>query len=419
MDTAPRAARLRGMSDLPVRRPRFLDRRSPPHIATLILLSALAALTMNIFLPSLPGMTAHFDTDYRLMQLSVALYLAVNAAMQLFVGAISDRYGRRPVLLWGVGLFLVATLGCLLAGTVWVFLAFRMMQATIVTGMVLSRAVVRDMVPEREAASMIGYVTMGMAVAPMIGPAIGGALDAVFGWQASFWTLFAIGALVLALTWLDLGETAPESRAGFAAQMRGWPELLTSPRFWGYTVTLGLSSGAFFAYLGGAPYVGDRVFGMNPATFGLVFGAPAVGYFTGNFLSGRFSVRVGVNRMVLWGTLINAGGVSLSLALFHLGLGTPASFFGLMTCVGLGNGMVIPNATSGALSVRPHLAGTAAGLSGALMIGVGAGLSALAGALLTPGSGALPLLWIMVVTALGAMLSIALVIRRERRLAGL
>lgn len=405
------------MSDITPARPprRFLDRRSPPHVVTLIALSALAALTMNIFLPSLPGMTAWFDTDYRLMQLSVALYLGVNALLQLFIGAISDRFGRRPVLLGGVALFLVATLGCLVAGNVWVFLGFRMMQATIVAGMALSRAVVRDMVPEREAASMIGYVTMGMAVAPMIGPAIGGALDAAFGWQASFVVLFAMGALVLILTWADLGETAPQGGGGFGAQMRGWPELLSSPRFWGYSVTLGLSSGAFFAYLGGAPYVGDQVFAMPPEVFGLFFGAPAVGYFLGNFISGRFSVRFGVNRMVLVGTLISAGGVALNLGLFSLGLGTPESFFGLMSCVGLGNGMVIPNATAGALSVRPQLAGTAAGLSGALMIGMGAALSALAGALLTPGSGALPLLWIMVVTALGATLAIALVIRRAGR----
>jgi len=422
MDTAPAPAHSAGMTalcpppSLPPRR--FLDRRSPPHIVTLIALSALAALTMNIFLPSLPAMTAHFGTDYRLMQLSVALYLGVNAAMQIVIGPISDRFGRRPVLLGGIALFLVATLGCILATTVWVFLCFRMLQAAIVTGMALSRAVVRDMVPEREAASMIGYVTMGMAVAPMIGPAIGGALEVGFGWQASFWALFLAGAVVLWLTWADLGETAPRAGGGFAAQVRDWPELFASPRFWGYSLTLGLSSGAFFAYLGGGPYVGDRVFGMDPATLGLFFGAPAVGYFTGNFLSGRFSVRVGVNRMVLWGALINAGGVTLNLALFLAGLGTPLSFFGLMTLVGLGNGMVIPNATAGALSVRPHLAGTASGLSGALMIGLGAALSALAGALLTPGSGAAPLLWIMAATSAGAVAAIAMVIRRERRLAG-
>ncbi len=401
---------------------RFLDRESPPHIVTLIVLSALSALTMNIFLPSLPAMSAHFDADYRLMQLSVALYLGVNAVLQLFVGAISDRVGRRPVLLAGLALYLVATLGCILAANVWWFLGFRMMQASIVTAMVLSRAVVRDIYPETQAASVIGYVTMGMAVAPMIGPAIGGGLEAAFGWQASFWALFGAGAAVLWLTWADHGETVPRGAgdgADSAGRMQDYPELLRSPRFWGYTFTLGLTSGSFFAYLGGAPFVGNQVFGMDAATLGLFFGAPAVGYFLGNFLSGRFSVRFGVNRMVLWGTLVNAAGVSLNLALFLFGLGSPLSFFGLMTCVGLGNGMVIPNATAGALSVRPRLAGTAAGLSGALMIGLGAALSALAGALLTPGSGALPLLWIMAATAAGAVISTALVIRRERRLAGM
>lgn len=397
---------------------RFLDRTTPPHILTLITLASLAALAMNIFLPSLPAMATYFGTEYRVMQLSVALYLGVNAVLQLFVGAISDRVGRRPVLLAGVAIFLLATLGCIFATSSAMFLVFRMFQAAIVTALVLSRAVVRDMVPEAQAASMIGYVTMGMSVAPMVGPAIGGALASVFGWQATFWALFVLGCVTLWLTWSDLGETAP-SRAGttFRDELRDYPELLKSPRFWGYTVTLGLSSGSFFAYIGGAPYVGDRVFGLDQATFGLFFGAPAVGYFLGNFIAGRFSVRIGINRMVLWGSVIVAAGVSLSLLLFKLDLGTPYSFFGLMTCVGLGNGMAIPNATSGALSVRPHLAGTASGLSGAMMIGLGAGLSALAGALLTPGSGAAPLLWIMVVTALGAVCSISLVIRREKRLA--
>jgi DHA1 family bicyclomycin/chloramphenicol resistance-like MFS transporter len=402
---------------MPARNPsRFLDRQSPPHILTLILLAGIAALAMNIFLPSLPGMTAHFDTEYRLIQLSVAVYLGVNAMLQLFIGPISDRLGRRPVILGGLAIFLLATLGCIFAGNVWIFLFFRMMQATVVAAMVLSRAVVRDMVPDAQAASMIGYVTMGMAVVPMIGPAIGGMLDQVYGWQASFWALFILGLAVMALAWADLGETAPLSGQSFHEQIRDYPELFTSPRFWGYAMAAALSSGAFFTYLGGAPFVGSVVFEMTPSQLGLFFGAPAVGYFLGNFVSGRFSVRIGVNRMVLWGTLINAGGIGTNLALFHLGFGSPLSFFGLMTLMGLGNGMAIPNATAGALSVRPNLAGTASGLSGALMIGGGAALSALAGVLLKPGTGAFPLLWIMFVTAVLSIAVIAMVIRREKRL---
>jgi DHA1 family bicyclomycin/chloramphenicol resistance-like MFS transporter len=263
---------------------------------------------------------------------------------------------------------------------------------------------------------MIGYVTMGMAVVPMVGPAFGGLLDEAFGWQANFWALFVLGVALFWLCWRDLGETAPLSGRSLVQQFREYPALLTSWRFWGYALAAGLSSGSFFAYLGGAPFVGDQVFGMPPALLGLFFGAPAIGYFLGNFASGRFSTRIGVNRMVLWGSMFNAGGIGLNLTLFYLGYGSPLSFFGLMTFMGLGNGMVIPNATAGALSIRPDLAGTASGLSGALMIGIGAALSALAGLLLTPGSGAFPLLWLMFLTGLAAVGTILLVIRRERRL---
>ncbi|TKZ21872.1 multidrug effflux MFS transporter [Shimia litoralis] len=399
--------------------PRFLSRTSAPHISTLILLAGLSALCMNIFLPSLPGMTAYFDTEYQIMQLSVAIYLGVNAIMQIVVGPVSDKFGRRPVILWGLGLFLLATLGCIYAPNTEIFLAFRMAQAVVVVAMVLSRAVVRDIVPEDQAASMIGYVTMGMAIVPMIGPAIGGFLDESFGWKANFWILFVLGAVIFAMTWADLGETGRKSGLSLSRQFREYPELLKSPRFWGYSLASALSSGAFFAYLGGAPFVATEVFDMDAAKIGIYFSAPAVGYFLGNFASGRYSARIGVNRMILWGCYVNVFGMALSLAIFLAGAGTEESFFGLVVFVGLGNGMTIPNATAGALSVRPHLAGTASGLAGAIMIGGGAALSALAGALLTPERGAYPLLWIMLIVSVMAVVTILAVIKREKRLTGL
>jgi MFS transporter, DHA1 family, multidrug resistance protein len=381
---------------------------------TLVLLAGLSAMSMNIFLPSLPKMTAYFDTEYRLMQLSVALYLGVSAGLQLLIGPISDKYGRRPVILGSVVIFLVATLGCLLAPSAHVFLGFRMAQAAIVAGIVLSRAVVRDMVPAEESASMIGYVTMGMAVVPMLAPALGGVLDQLFGWKANFEALLLAGIALFLLLWADLGETARPSENSLLAQFREYPELLRSRRFWGYALTTAFASGAFFAYLGGAPYVGSAVFGLSPATLGMYFGLLALGYMAGNFLTGRYATRLGINRMIMIGTLLPTIGLILSILAFLLGATHPLAFFGLMTSVGVGNGMVISNATSGMMSVRPALSGTASGLGGTIMIGGGAALSALAGALLVPGTGVFTLLIIMLCSSAAAVLAMLYVLHVTR-----
>lgn len=396
----------------------FLDRTTPPHIFTLIVITGLGALSMNIFLPSLPTMTEFFDTEYRVMQLSVSLYLGVNALLQVIIGPISDRFGRRPVLLGGVFAFLMATIGCLSATTIEVFLIFRMLQAVIVSGLVLGRAVVRDMHDETEAASKIGYVTMGMSLVPMIGPAIGGVLDQAIGWQANFWLLLILGTAILALLWADLGETATSTSTSLAAQVREYPELFASRQFWGYCAVAAFASGAFFSYLGGAPYVGSEVFQLSSAEVGLYFGAPAVGYLFGNGISGRYSVSAGINKMILLGTVATTFGLSLSLVLFAVGLQSAPVFFGFMTFVGLGNGMVLPSATSGMLSVRPHLAGTASGLGGAIMLTGGAALSALAGAVLTDGSGAYPLVLMMLATSVLSVMSILYTIRRQAKVSG-
>ncbi|SFE91527.1 MFS transporter, DHA1 family, bicyclomycin/chloramphenicol resistance protein [Sulfitobacter brevis] len=395
---------------------RFLDRTTPPHITTLIMLSGMSALVMNIFLPSLPQMAEYFGTDYAVMQLSVPLYLLCSAVLQLFIGPISDSLGRRKVMLWGMALFVLATVGCILAPNAAVFLTFRIGQAVIATAMVLSRAVIRDLYSQDESASMIGYVTMGMALVPMISPAVGGLIEQYFDWHATFILMAVMGLAVMWLVWADMGETAVASGKTLRAQFGEYPELFRSPRFWGYALAAAFCSGAFFAYLGGAPFVGSVVFNLSPFWLGIYFGAPAIGYFAGNFFTARFATRFGVNNLVLWGCLANAIGSSISILIFLAGYGSAISFFGMMTLVGLGNGLCIPNATAGMLSVRPHLAGTASGLGGSIMIGGGSGLAVLAGALLTPESGAYPLLWLMLLTAIAGVASIMIVIRREKQL---
>ena len=395
------------------------DRTTPPHILTLILLTSLGALAMNLFLPSLPGMSEYFGTSYGVIQLAVTGYLGINAVLQLVIGPLSDRYGRRNVMLGSIAIFTLASVGCMLSANVTTFLIFRMIQASIVAGLILPRAAIRDLYSQNESASMIGYVTMGMSVVPMIAPAFGGILDGLFGWHASFAALAIAGALAFALAWFDMGETAAPSTGSLRQQIAQYPVLLTAPRFWGYALTAAFASGAFFAYLGGAPYVGSEVYGMSPAKLGLYFGAPAVGYLVGNGLTGRYSVRVGTNRMVLFGTIMTVIGLMSSLLLSLSGNDGPLVFFGFMTTVGLGNGLVIPNATAGMLSVRPHLAGTASGLGGSIMIGGGAALSTLAGIILTGANSSLPLIWLMTITSTASVVSILFVMAREARLARL
>ncbi|MEL7215869.1 MAG: multidrug effflux MFS transporter [Pseudomonadota bacterium] len=387
---------------------------TPPHITTLVLLAGIGALSMNIFLPSLAAMAEYFETDYALVQLSISAYLGVIGVLQLIIGPLSDRYGRRPVMLWALAIFTLSTLGCLFAESIEVFLFFRALQAAVAAGIVLSRAIVRDMVPANEAASMIGYVTMGMSLVPMIGPIAGGWLGGTFGWQASFIALFLFGLGVFLISWRDLGETNKNPSANFTDQFRAYPELLRARRFWGYALTAAFASGAYFGFLGGAPFVASEMLGLSEEELGLWFAAPAIGYMLGNFLSGRFASQVGMNRMMLWGGLVATLGAVTSLVMFGAGLIHPISLFFPIAFIGIGNGMTLPSANAGIVSVRPNLAGSASGLGGTLMIGGGAALAALVGALLGPETGPWPLIILMIVASGASVLSTLYVIRRAR-----
>jgi DHA1 family bicyclomycin/chloramphenicol resistance-like MFS transporter len=381
-------------------RSKLLDRNTPPHILTLVLIAGMGALNMNLILPSLPAMTAWFKTDYAVMQLAISAYLAMTAVMQLIVGPLSDRYGRRSVMIGGLAIFILATIAAALSTSVEMFLAARMVQASIVSGFTLSRAIIRDMVPLEQAASMIGYVTMGMTLIPMIGPAIGGILQENFGWQSIFWFTAVVGFITFIVVVFDLQETNQHKSTSMGAQFRAYPELLKSRRFWGFTFSAMFASGTFFAFVGGAPYVAENHLKLSPSSLGLYFGIIAIGYMTGNFLSGRFATRTGIFPMMIYGAISATIGITLSLLWFELGFSHPIGFFGPLLLVGMGNGLTLPSANAGMVSVRPHLAGSAAGLGGAIQIGGGAALSVLASVWLTPASGPAPLLILMLVTGI-------------------
>lgn len=391
----------------------FLNRTTPPHIVTLVLATGLAALSLNIFLPSLPGMARHFGVDYATMQLAVSAYLAVSAVMQFVVGPVSDRFGRRPVTLVVVGVFTLASIAALFAPNAETFLAARFVQAAVATTFVLARAAVRDMVPGPEAASRIGYVTMGMSLVPMVGPAIGGVLDGLFGWQANFALMAAAGAGLFALVWADMGETVAGGGLGFSAQARAYPVLLRSARFWGYALSSASAAGLFYAYLGGAPLVGEKAFGLSPIEVGYFFALPSLGYLIGNWISGRFATRLGMDRMVLAGTALATAALVLAWCVSLTGQIGPVLFFAAVGVTGIGNGLSLPSANAGLMSVRPDLAGTASGLGATLTIGAGAALASLSAAMLGPDVSASHLLALMLASSAVSVVAILWVMSRR------
>ena len=396
---------------------RFLDRRTPPHLATLVLLAATGAITMNIFLASLPVMAEDFGVSYAVMQIAVTGYLALTGLSQLVIGPLSDRYGRRPVAIWTVAIFIAASIGTALATDISIFLLFRALQTSIISGYVISRATIRDVVAREDAASRLGYVTMGMALAPMIAPTVGGMLGDAFGWRASFYALTLAGILTLLVVWFDQGETNVKPSASFGEQFRSYPALIRSHRFWGYTMTMTFASGTFFAFLGGAPFVGDVVYGLSATQVGMYLAITPMGYVTGNGISGRFASRFGLYRMILTGALVTLIGMSMTLLTIGSGIAHPLGFFAFTFTIGLGNGLILPSANAGMLDVRPELAGSAAGLGGAMMTFGGALLSALAALTLTPVSGAYPLIFCILGSSALCLACALYTIRLEKRFA--
>ncbi|MFK3779106.1 multidrug effflux MFS transporter [Agrobacterium sp. NPDC089420] len=394
---------------------RFLDRTTPPHIITLVVIAGVAALCMNVFLPSLAAMAIYFETDYAVMQFAVSGYLAATACLQLVIGPLSDLFGRRPVMLASIAMMIAATLVCMLAPDITVFMIGRVAQAAVVSGFVLARAIVRDMVPMKQAASMIGYVTMGMSVVPMVGPTVGGLLNDLSGWQSSFALLAVLGVGILVLAWFDLGETNHNRSASFSQQFHAWPELLRSPLFWGYALTSTFSSGMFFSFLGGAPFVGSVLYGLAPAMLGLQFFFMASGYMLGNFVSGRYASQIGITRMMLSGNVIAIAGIVTTIVLISAGADSAYAFFVPLALIGVGNGVTLPSANAGMVSVQPHLAGSASGLGGAMTIGGGAALSVLASSVLSKEDGTWPLLMVMLATGLVALLTTYVVRLQEQR----
>ncbi len=370
----------------------------------LVAVSTAGPLAMNIFVPFIPGLMDEFGASSGRVQLTLTVYLAGIAVSQLFYGPLSDRFGRRPTMLAGLALYVAASLLCALAPTIDMLMAARFVQAIGgASGMVLARAIVRDLHGREASASVLGYITMAWVLVPMFAPALGGFIDQFSTWRTAFHILSGIGVVILALTIWQLPET--NSRAGDDGTrlLDGMARLIRQPRFIGHTLTLGFCSAMFFSFIAGAPYIMVNVLDQTPLDYGLWFMMISVGYMTGNFLSGRYSQRIGIDRMISIGNVLAMAG---AMAMLMAGLGgwlAPVSLFGFMLFVTLGNGLTVPNGTAAAISVLPHTIGAAAGLSGFVQMTIGASASQFTGALQQ--STPLVALWVMAVSSLLAALA--------------
>ena len=340
----------------------------------LISMAAIGPLAMNMLVPSMPGLQTTFQATSGVVQLTLTVYLAGLAVCQMIYGPLSDRYGRRPTLLAGLALFVAASIACALATSIEMLIVARGLQAIGGSaGMILSRAIVRDLFSREQSASVLGYITMAWVLAPMISPLIGGLLDQWYSFRAGFVVLAGIGLLVFLAAYLRLRETnrslQPDARI---IRTTLYATLLRNPAFRGYAATVALGSAVFFCYLAVAPFIMVTVHGFSPVEYGTWFMCSAMGYMAGNFISGRYSVRVGNDSMIRIGNLLTLAGAIVMLAFAMSGQFHPSMLFLPMAVCAFGNGIMIPNALSAAISVDPKNIGSGAGLTGFLQIALGA-----------------------------------------------
>lgn len=372
--------------------------RSRPSILLLVAMTGLGPFSMQIVIPSLPAMATALGVSYGTLQLTLTLYLVGVALGQLAYGPLSDRFGRKPLLLIGLVLYVLGSVAAAIAPDVASLIAARILQAVGgCAGLVLGRAMIRDAFPRDRAASVLGYVSTAMSVAPMLAPLIGSLLAERFGWRASMVACLAFGIPLLFAIRARLPETlvTPVAMPGLPGMVRAYLRLLRVPLFRAYTAICALSTGVFFAFAAGGPLVVIQGMGMSATRYATAMILISLAWSAGTLTAARLSPRLGVARMLRAGTVVTVGGGLLALGAALLLPPSLGAFFLPMAVVAFGNGITQPNAIAAAISVRPALAGTASGLLGAAQMGTGALFTVLSG-YTEGGSGVATATWMLV-----------------------
>jgi DHA1 family bicyclomycin/chloramphenicol resistance-like MFS transporter len=332
----------------------------------------LGALSIDMFLPSLPAIATAFASPPATVQLTITLFLMAFAAAQLIYGPLSDRFGRRGVLIVGLALYAAAGLACALAPTIGILIGARVLQALGGgAGPVVARAVIRDLYDRERAARVFSYMAMVQSLNPMLAPVVGGYLHEAFGWRAIFHVLAGAGALFVALMAAGVRETnvrRDPTALQPGALGRNVAVLLTDRAYVAYVLVNALMFGGQFAFISGSSFVLIGILGVSPSAFGFCFGAVALGIMTGTFLSGRFGGRLGLERTILCGTSLGAAAGLVLTALAWSGVLSVASIVAPMYVFAVGLGLTLPNGMAGAIGPFPQMAGLAAAVAGFLQM---------------------------------------------------
>ena len=373
-------------------------------LVLLMAVTAIGPVTLNIMVPALPSLVVRLTADAATVQLTLSLYLFSLATAQLFLGPLSDRFGRRPVMLAGLALNVVASVAAIWASSIGWLIFARVVQAVGASGgIVICRAIIRDLYERDRAAAVIGLVTTAMVVAPMVAPFVGGLLDTAFGWQAIFLAIAVMSAAVLLWAVLVLPETRPERAPQSPGTMvQEWRALLGHRRFYGYLLVGAFGSATFFVFLGGAPHIVVTLMRRSSAEYGLWFAVMSLGYMSGNFTVSRLSQRFGIDAMIVAGLVFELIGVLAMTGLIAVfGNHGPWLLFLPQFVVSYGNGLMMATAMAGAVSIRPQAAGSAAGMAGFVQMAIGAAATQLVSVVLAGATTGMP----MAVMALAAVLT--------------
>jgi DHA1 family bicyclomycin/chloramphenicol resistance-like MFS transporter len=366
----------------------------------LVVMTGLAPISLYLLVPALPMLVTTFGRDASVVQMTVSFYMIGIACSQLILGPLSDRFGRRPVMLAGLGLSIIASFGCIFAQTLPQLIAARFLQALGgASGMVISRAIIRDLYPRDRIGAMISLVIAVMMIAQMLSPLTGGLIETALGWHAIFYVVAALSIVIGIAIFAGLPETRI-ARAHDSSFGRDVALLLKSRAFIGYVLCQVLASQIIFTFAGGGPYIVEIQMGRSSAEYGAWFATTGFAYFAGNLFCVRFSPRHSLDKLIWFGLALQLAGALLNFVWSIFGFNqVPAVLFCTQMLVMFANATVMANSAAGALSIRPSAAGTASGAMGFLQMGIGALMSQIGAWLGGHFSSTLPLTAAILVTS--------------------